>query len=368
MLREMEFSNAEIRSITLNMVRSTVTLALPASKADPSALGTTVTHGCCCFARPSSSASVKIKHDYARSTALCPFHLALGHLSAMHQRFPGRFDENGWARSGYPLFPDAVGNVCTKEGVASSIRAAAVFLGHPVRDEGGLYLHTGHALRVTGAQGLARAGLSEHQISLLARWGSSAVLRYIRTAPLAATHRMAAQVLAGWEAGGHTSVAPSACVTASSTRTGSKPAPVAKMQRTTPDAEQYVEVVKRLAVVEESLRSLESWRQEVAERTRKASVAPAPQPPVEALAASSSGTEHLPYVVSGYGKWHEVFVGHPAHPCDWSATCGWRFGTSREAKTTDSLPPFYKDMCERCFCSERAAAKAISLTRVHEDG
>lgn len=35
MLREMEFSNAEIRSFTLNMVRSTVTLALPASKADP---------------------------------------------------------------------------------------------------------------------------------------------------------------------------------------------------------------------------------------------------------------------------------------------------------------------------------------------
>ena len=35
---------------------------------------------------------------------------------------------------------------------------------------------------------------------------------------------------------------------------------------------------------------------------------------------------------------------------------------------TDSLPPFYKYMCERCFYSERAAAKAISLTRVHEDG
>ena len=97
-------------------------------------------------------------------------------------------------------------------------------------------------------------------------------------------------------------------------------------------------------------------------------VTPAPQPPVEAVAATSRGLEHLPYVVSGYGKWHEVYVGHPSHPCDWSATCGWRFGTSREAKTTDKLPPFYKDMCERCFCSERAAAKAISLTRVQEDG
>ena len=27
-----------------------------------------------------------------------------------------------------------------------------------------------------------------------------------------------------------------------------------------------------------------------------------------------------------------------------------------------------KDMCERCFFSERASAKAIALTRVHEDG
>ena len=224
---------------------------------------------------------------------------------------------------------------------------------------------------MTGAQGLARAGLSEHQISLLARWGSSAVPRYIRSAPLAATHRMAAQVLAGWEAGGHTSAAPSSYVTASSSRTVSssrKPTPVAKVQRTTPDAEQYGEVVKRLVVVEESVRALESWRHGVAERARKASVAPAPQPPVEALAASSCGAEHLPYVVSGYGKWHEVFVGHPAQPCDWSATCGWRFGTSREAKATDSLPQFYKDMCERCFFNERASAKAISLTRVHEDG
>ena len=31
------------------------------------------------------------------------------------------------------------------------------------------YLHSGHALRVTGAQGLSRAGLAEHTIALLAR-------------------------------------------------------------------------------------------------------------------------------------------------------------------------------------------------------
>ena len=373
MLREMEFSNAEMRSVTLNMVGATVTLSLPASKADPTALGATVTHGCCCLNRPGLNASAKLKHDYARSTALCPFHLALDHLSALHHRFPRRFDENGWAHPGYPLFTDADGGVCTKEGVASTIRAAAVFLGHPVRDTGGLYLHTGHALRVTGAQGLARAGLSEHQISLLARWGSSAVLRYIRTAPLASTHRMAAQVLAGWEAGGHSTTDPGPSGSSSSRLNAlptAKPTPKPKAgrRRGTPNTKQYNDFERRLAAVEDNVRALEAWRFGVAEKTEKASVSPAPEPLMETIVASGGGTEHLPYIVSGYNKWHEVFVGHPAHPCDWTATCGWRFGTSREAKATDVLPEFYKDMCERCFFSERASAKAVALTRVHEDG
>ena len=103
-------------------------------------------------------------------------------------------------------------------------------------------------------------------------------------------------------------------------------------------------------------------------RWAQQATSPAPEPLKETVVASSRCTEHLPYIVSGYNKWHEVFVGHPAHPCEWTATCGWRFGTSREAKAADVLPQFYKDMCERCFFSERASAKAISLTRVHEDG
>ena len=74
-------------------------------------------------------------------------------------------------------------------------------LGQPLKDAGGLCLHSGHALRVTGAQGLARAGLSLHAIQLLGRWGSNAVLLYVRQAPLYATHRYAAAALAGWGSG-----------------------------------------------------------------------------------------------------------------------------------------------------------------------
>ena len=75
------------------------------------------------------------------------------------------------------------------------------YLGQVLVDPGGLFLHTGHALRVTGAQGMARAGLPEHTIALIARWGSAAVLTYIRKAPLAASHHVAAVALAGWERG-----------------------------------------------------------------------------------------------------------------------------------------------------------------------
>ena len=73
-------------------------------------------------------------------------------------------------------------------------------MGQDTVDASGLMMHTGHAVRVTGAQALARAGLSEAQISSLARWGAAAVLKYIRKAPLAATHRFAARALAAWSA------------------------------------------------------------------------------------------------------------------------------------------------------------------------
>ena len=43
---------------------------------------------------------------------------------------------------------------------------------------------TGHSGRVTGAQRMARSGLSEWRIQAFGRWGSNAVLRYIRGALL----------------------------------------------------------------------------------------------------------------------------------------------------------------------------------------
>ena len=114
--------------------------------------------------------------------------------------FPQRFDSHGWAKVGFPLSPDEHGEVCVKYGVTVTIRKAARVLGQPLVDPGGLYLHSGHALRVTGAQALSRAGLSEHTISPRARWGSAPVQNYMRKAPLPASHHLAAVVLKSVEA------------------------------------------------------------------------------------------------------------------------------------------------------------------------
>ena len=65
------------------------------------------------------------------------------------------------------------------------------------KDAGGLFLHPGHALRVTGSQAMSRASLPEHTISLVARWGSAALFNYIHKAPLASTHQLAKVALAG---------------------------------------------------------------------------------------------------------------------------------------------------------------------------
>ena len=47
-LREIEFSNAELPSISCNVRQKSVAWTLHASKTDTAALGQTVAHGCCC--------------------------------------------------------------------------------------------------------------------------------------------------------------------------------------------------------------------------------------------------------------------------------------------------------------------------------
>ena len=59
--------------------------------------------------------------------------------------------------------------------MTATIRAAALHLGSDLVSPDGTERVSGHSLRVTGAQGLARLGLDAWSIQLLGRWGSAAV-------------------------------------------------------------------------------------------------------------------------------------------------------------------------------------------------
>ena len=65
-----------------------------------------------------------------------------------------------------------------------TIEEAAVKLRVPLAAPDRSERVTGHSLRVTGAQGLARRGWDLWSIQLLGRWGSEVVKTYVRDAPL----------------------------------------------------------------------------------------------------------------------------------------------------------------------------------------
>ena len=68
--------------------------------------------------------------------------------------------------------------------MAATFSQAAFRLGVELESADGSEVVSGHSLRVTGAQGLARLGLDTWAIQLIGRWGSATILRYIRLVPL----------------------------------------------------------------------------------------------------------------------------------------------------------------------------------------
>jgi hypothetical protein len=101
MTREIEFSNAELRSVAINTVRRTASWTLPACKTDVEALGSTITHGCCC--------------GVSGASPLCPYHIFLQHLRAYFVKWRNRFDECGWALPGSPFFRTTTGRSARRQ-------------------------------------------------------------------------------------------------------------------------------------------------------------------------------------------------------------------------------------------------------------
>jgi hypothetical protein len=185
--REIELSNTRACHVSFAGSPSVpgqlvATWCLPASKADPQAIGENRVHGCTC------------EH---KTLHACPAHALFLQRGRLAQLFPGRFDDRGSPDPDLPLFPDHAGSPVGKDKVVGTIRSAAHLLGLPAFAADGEHLWTGHSLRVTGAQGLTRAGLELWALQLLGRWGSSAILGYVSSTPLASSHRWAPLVASG---------------------------------------------------------------------------------------------------------------------------------------------------------------------------
>ena len=184
--RGIELAAATVGDVTLIPGRSEVSLALPVSKTDPKALGTSRTHGCLCCV------------EDAPLAPLCPFHFLTRYLALLNDYFSGQGQDQVHC---LPLFPTASGEVLSKAQVVHALRVSIATTGTPLVAVDACGVHRQrfgeHVARVAGAQALARAGVDISLIELIGRWGSSAVRRYVQQAALAVQPLVAARLARG---------------------------------------------------------------------------------------------------------------------------------------------------------------------------
>ena len=169
--REVELSSTRARLLELILPSTGPPSArwhLPASKTDTEAVGMARTLHCCCT---------------AVGVAACPVHALWDHLCYLEHVFPARF-AGGVPDWDLPLFPSSAGTVVTKRQMTQTIEEAAKQLGIHLAAPDGSERVSGHSLRVTGAQGLARMGWDLWAIQLHGRWQSDVVKHYVREAHL----------------------------------------------------------------------------------------------------------------------------------------------------------------------------------------
>ena len=207
-----------------------------------------------------------------------------------------------------------VGSVLTKGATADAIRGTLADAGVAltrVDATGRERQRFGeHALRVAGAQALARGGMDLYLMQLFARWGSAAVERYVQEAPLAhsatvagrVTRTLALHAVSAAVADLRGQVAAQADLAAALQARLGLPAPV-------PAAD-----VQRLAA-----------RVDLLERTAAARTAPGSPPPELVLNAAASA--------------------------DGVTYCGWAYG--RRPRRVAHAERDASARCERCFPEAR---------------
>ena len=280
MTRGIELSAARAPELTVDTEKLEATWFLPVSKSDPEASGVSRTHGCLCNVGPGLR-------------RICPVHVAMSYLQWLQGEFAVRVAEDP---VNLPLFPSRKGSTVTKHALVTGIRAvltaAKVQIVH--ENEMGEVVNRfhEHVLRMAGAQVLARAGVEVYLIQIFARWGSSTVLQYVQSEPLAHQQALAPRV------------AVHAC-----------------QGEATDDHSAAVSVQEDIsAALEARLLALEQ------------SVVRSPRFVV------NSGRETV----------HRVAVWGPeVHKEQWKAQCGWQFGSKQYVLRLDL--PDKGTKCDRCF-------------------
>lgn len=186
--RGIELAAAEAHHLALDMNRNTVTFFLPVSKTDTAGVGAHRAHGCCCSRTPRLPGAPG-RHG------LCPFHTALDYMTDLKSFFGTAWLDSKARR---PLFPDRLGRFLSKAAVVAAVRQAAHLAGEVLvahgPDGSERQRFSEHALRVAGAQMLARHHVELYIIQLIGRWGSQAILRYVQEAPLLHSSSIAIRV------------------------------------------------------------------------------------------------------------------------------------------------------------------------------
>ena len=332
--REVELSTTRAALVTLEedyKGSKIVRWSLPASKTDQEARGVARTHGCNCVGQP---------------TASCPYHAVDFQLRRLKRVFPARW-RDGTPDIDLPLFPSVDGHTVTKDKMTATIVQAALRLDIPTSSSDGAARVSGHSLRASGAQGLARAGVDTWAIQLLGRWGSDTVLEYIREVPLELSASWATRATSSHSTD-LASLLASRSAAASSTVVSPPPSclsrPGEDREPLRVQASQPASLPAPALAVEAGPRDLD---QALLEAEHAATVEALPLTDCSFLSSSS-------------GKWHKLsHTGLIGSSAGWSAACGWRFAGS-SAALRNSLPEnlCHKHFCAKCFPEHRACLKA----------
>jgi hypothetical protein len=278
-LREIEAAFALVKHWSLDFDKKVITWHLPVSKTDPTAVGCYRSWGCVCITPTDNPLE-------------CPWHTASAYWDSLKRRFA---NDNESINPDMALFPNAHGQVLSKDEVVLAIERLAEHTGETLVKENGLRRFGGHTPRVTGSRHWASMGLDMLKIQVLARWGSAVILRYVAEAPL---------------------------------------------QSITTDIKKRMSVHKVWDAISELDKTLSELRAQYSEegsvqsRPSEKSGEPPERKPSWVI-NPKSGVWHVPYA-----------FGTKFHPTVWRTRCGWVFGGAA-FDITDEQPTNQK-VCDKC--------------------